>query len=116
MPFYLFKDSTNCSGFRKYGCGFRKFAYFGSNFERYSVLDIFCGTQNSKEDERKVAKLRIPQQIYIWPVADSAYNAQNAQFGLVRIESEKNCSLKIWVFSVIRLNFDLFVILKTLSQ
>ena len=27
--------------------------------------------------------LRIPRQIWFQPVADSAYNAQNAQFGLV---------------------------------
>ena len=35
-----FVDSTNCSGFRKYSCGFRKFAYFLSNFERYNDLGI----------------------------------------------------------------------------
>ena len=30
----------NWSGIRKYGCGFHKFAYFWSNFERYSVVGI----------------------------------------------------------------------------
>ena len=40
MSHYLFLDSTNCSGFRKYGCGFRKFAYFWRDFEQYSVLGI----------------------------------------------------------------------------
>ena len=34
--FQLFVDSTNCSGFRKYCCGFRKLAYFSSDFERYN--------------------------------------------------------------------------------
>ena len=46
----LFVDSTNCSGFRKYGCEFRKFAYFWSNFERYSVLGICLW--NSKQQRR----------------------------------------------------------------
>ena len=40
MSYYLFADSTNCSGFRKYIWGIRKFAYFWSNFERYNVLSI----------------------------------------------------------------------------
>ena len=26
---------------------------------------------------------RIPRQIWFWPIAKSAYNAENAQFGLV---------------------------------
>ena len=38
--YHLFVDSTNCSGFRKYSCGFRKLAYFPSNFERYNDLGI----------------------------------------------------------------------------
>ena len=40
MSHCLFVDSTNCSGFRKYSCGFRKFAYFRSNFERYNASGI----------------------------------------------------------------------------
>ena len=40
MSLYLFVDSTNCFWFRKYGCRFRNFAYFWSDFERYSVLGI----------------------------------------------------------------------------
>ena len=30
--YHLSVDSTNCSGFRKNSCGFRKMAYFLSNF------------------------------------------------------------------------------------
>ena len=40
MFYHLFVDSTNCSGFHKYCCGFRKFAYFWSDFERYNDLGI----------------------------------------------------------------------------
>ena len=40
MSYYLFVDSTNCSGLRKYGCGFRKFVYFWCHFERNSVFCI----------------------------------------------------------------------------
>ena len=40
MSYHLFVDSTNCSGFRKYSCGFRKFAYFWSDFERYNDLGV----------------------------------------------------------------------------
>ena len=36
MFYRLFVDSTHCSGFRKYSCGFGKFAYF----ERYNDLAI----------------------------------------------------------------------------
>ena len=50
-------------GFRKISCGFRKFAYFSSNFERCKDLGFFCGIQNSIEDQRKVAIMRIPRQI-----------------------------------------------------
>ena len=49
-----------------------------------TLFKVFvCGIQNSKEDQRKVAILRIPRQILFGPVAESAYNAQNGQFGLV---------------------------------
>ena len=45
---YFFMGSTNCSGFRKFGCGlnliffcrFRKIDCFWNNFEQYSVLAI----------------------------------------------------------------------------
>ena len=40
MSYHLFVDSTNCSGFRKYSCRFRKIAYFLSNFEWYNDLGI----------------------------------------------------------------------------
>ena len=36
--YYLFVDSTNCSGFGNYSCGLHKFADFLSDFERYNVL------------------------------------------------------------------------------
>ena len=36
--YYLFVDSTNCSGFRKNNCRFSKFACFWSNFKRCNVL------------------------------------------------------------------------------
>ena len=47
---YLFVDSTNRSGFHKYCCGFRKFAYFWSNFERYNDLGICLW--NAKQHRR----------------------------------------------------------------
>ena len=40
MFYHLFVDSTNCSGFHKYCCGFPKFAYFWSDFEWYNDLGI----------------------------------------------------------------------------
>ena len=38
--YHLYVDSTKFSGFRKYSCGFRKLAYFSSDFERYNDLGI----------------------------------------------------------------------------
>ena len=63
MSYDLFVDSTNCSGFRKYGCGFRKIAYFRIDFERYSVLGIGLWNPKQQRRSKKVAKLRIPRQI-----------------------------------------------------
>ena len=40
MFYHLFVDSTNCSGFRKYCCGFCNFVYFWSDFEQYNDLGI----------------------------------------------------------------------------
>ena len=40
MFYHLFVDSINCSGFRKYSCGFRKFAYFPNDVERYNDIGI----------------------------------------------------------------------------
>ena len=40
MFYHFFVDSSNCSGFRKYSCGFLKFAYFLSDFEQYNDLRI----------------------------------------------------------------------------
>ena len=40
-----------------------------------TMIYVFvCGIQNSIEYQRKVALLRIPRQIWFWPVADSNYN------------------------------------------
>ena len=61
--YHLLVDSSNCSGFRKYNCGFRKFAYFLSNFERYNDLGI--GLWNPKQHRRSEKSSN---------VADSAVN------------------------------------------
>ena len=63
MFYYLFVDSTNYSGFRKYGCGFRKIAYFRNDFERYSVLGICLWNPKQRRRSKKSSK-----------VADSATN------------------------------------------
>ena len=47
------------------------------------IYVIVCGIQSSIEDQRKQAILRTPRQIWFWPVADSTYNTENPQFGLV---------------------------------
>ena len=83
MFYHSFVDSTSCSGFRKYSCRFRKFAYFSSNFERYNDLGICLWNRKQHRRSNKLAMLRIPRQIWFWPVADSTYNAGNAKFGLV---------------------------------
>ena len=47
-----FVDPTNCSGFRKYYCGFREIAYFGAIWSS-TVFQVFvCGIQNSKENQK----------------------------------------------------------------
>ena len=56
MFYHLFVDSTNCSGFRK-------FVYFRSSLSGTMILVFVCGIQNSTEDQRKVAMLRIPRKI-----------------------------------------------------
>ena len=71
-----------CSGFQKIICGFRKVICFWSNFEQFSVLAICPWNPNQQKGSKK-AMLRIPPQIWFLPVAESAYNSQNAQFGLV---------------------------------
>ena len=53
MPYYVFVDSLNCSGFRKDSCGFHKFAYFRSNYERYSVLGICLWNSKQKKSSKK---------------------------------------------------------------
>ena len=53
MSHYLFVDSTNCSGFRKYGCGFRNFAYFWSNFELDNLLGICLWNPKQQRRSKK---------------------------------------------------------------
>ena len=85
MTYYLFVDSINGSGFRKYD----SIAASASSLIFAAILSstlfkvFVCRTQNRKKDQRKVPMLRIPRQIWFWPVAESAYNAQNANFGRV---------------------------------
>ena len=55
MFYHLFVYSTNCSGFHKYCCGFRKFAYFWSNFERYNDLGI-CSWNTKRHRRSKKSK------------------------------------------------------------
>ena len=66
---------------------------FGAILTATLFLVFVCGIQNSKEDHRKtlrsskkiIAMLRSPRQIWLWPVAVSAYNSLNAQFGRVML-------------------------------
>ena len=44
--------------------------------------------------------LRIPQLILLWPVADFADNAHNAQFGLVMILFKKQLRFFHWKLAV----------------
>ena len=51
-----------------------------------TVFKVFVrGMQNSREDQSKIAKLRIPRQIWFLPLEESAYKSNNAQFGLVML-------------------------------
>ena len=89
MSRYLCVDSTNCSGFRKYGCGFRKFAYFWSSFERYTLKGVFfveSKTAKQQGRSKKSNNLIWARQILFGPLVESTCNAQNAQFGLVMLE------------------------------
>ena len=53
MFYHMFVDSTSCSGFRKYSCGFRKFAYFSRDFERYNDLGICLWNQKQHRRSKK---------------------------------------------------------------
>ena len=53
FTYYLFVDSTSCSGFRKYGCSFRKIAYFWSDFERFSLLGICLWNPKQRKRSKK---------------------------------------------------------------
>ena len=61
--YHLFVDSTNCSGFHKHCCGFRKLAYFWSDFERYNDLGICLWNPKQHRRSKKSSN-----------VADSATN------------------------------------------
>ena len=74
-----FNDTNNLlfvCGFHKLfwipQCIFRKFAYFWSNFERYNDLSICLWNPKQHRRSKKSNDF-----------ADSAYNAENAQFDLV---------------------------------
>ena len=43
--------------------------------------------------------LRISRQIWIWVIADSAYNAQNAQFGLVNVHSSHQAVINLFMIA-----------------
>ena len=90
MFYHLFVDSTNCSGFRKYSCGFREFASFWSDFERYNDLGICLWNPKKHRRSKKSSNDADSATNLIWPVADSAYNAENAKLGLVMIEGDRN--------------------------
>ena len=46
---HLFVDSTICSGFRKYSCVFRIFAYFWSDFDGTLYWVFVCGIQKKSD-------------------------------------------------------------------
>ena len=71
MTYNLYVDSTNCSGFRIYGCGFHKITYFWSDFERCIVLGICFWNPKQHRTSKKRRN-----------VADSATNMILACCGL----------------------------------
>ena len=62
----LFVDSTNCSGFRKYGSGFRIFVNFWSDFERYSVLIICLWNPKQQRRSKKCSNVADSASSLIW--------------------------------------------------
>ena len=53
MSCYMCVDSTNCYRFQKYACGFRKFVYFRSDFERYGVLGMRLWNRKQQRRSKK---------------------------------------------------------------
>ena len=53
LAFYLFVDSTSYSRFRKYFCGFRKFANFWNDFVWYSFLGICLWNPKQQKISKK---------------------------------------------------------------
>ena len=103
----LFMDSTNW--FRillriPQSCLFLKQFWATQCFSYLSVR----GIQNSKEDQRKIAMLRIPRQIWFLSVVESAYISQNAQFGLVM----NTFTVDLW-YCPIFIVFQYFLLPKT---
>ena len=91
----LIVDSTNCSGFHKYCCGFRKVAYFWCDFERYSVYSyLFVESNTAKKllqnvDQIKIQCCRICSKFTkftIWP-----RNVVKFNFHPLRIYNNKFC-------------------------
>ena len=62
----LFVVSTNCSLFHKYGCEFRKFACFWSDFERYSDLGIWLWNTKQQRRSMKCCKVANSTTNLIW--------------------------------------------------
>ena len=67
ISYYLFVDSTNCSGFSKNGFGFQNFAYFRSDFEQYKVLGICLWNRKQQRRSKQSSS-----------IADSATNLISA--------------------------------------
>ena len=66
MSHILYVDSANCSGFLKYGCGFRKCANFWSNFERYNVLGICLWNPKQQTRSKKSSNVADFTTNLIW--------------------------------------------------
>ena len=60
ISYYLFVVFTKCSGFRKLNCGFLKFAYFWSDFERYNVLSICLWNPKQQRRSEKSSNVADP--------------------------------------------------------
>ena len=67
-----------------------KLLVIGAILSNTVFLLFVRGIQNSREDQRKVVMLHIPQKRQCLPVAESAYNSEKAQFGLVMLKQSKN--------------------------
>ena len=57
---------VNCSGFRRYGCGFSNFAYFWSDFERYSVYGICFWNPKQQRRWKKSSNVADSATNFLW--------------------------------------------------